>query len=577
MDNSFHLPPSSGQSPYQEAPPGQSGSDTSQGNTPNNPSHIRWSSQKDPANTCHQWEFPPVPPAAGYSSHPHGFRPHLPPPPLRLESYGACHMARGFPSDPPGSSQPFSQLPPTVGTFSPDLYQGRYSSQACTQAGPPNYWLGEIHSTMGASGIQSIGQNSTANLSSGPPSSQYDHQPVIDPDPGFRHQHKNASKDYGGPLHCYPSFSQWVQDSSHDPVKAADTQSVDEKPVQRRQDEQWIKRFLQKKASKIQEQREPYSKISAPQVRDLLHGAFHLVSKLSLACEILKQNLENESVWADSYRMALSVKRELQDNLKVLDDHECLDYFKRKLACIGKRRARQHKRKLLQMEDESVERKIAEKEAVIDKWRMKQIHEVEEKKREQELKVAADSVLCEVRKKQADVKRMQDILRSLEKLRKLRKEAASRKGIFPDKELDTMFIGQLDKLKTLIGKRTSVYLAEENALRVMLEGEQEEERKKDLEKRNNKEKERQLQRKKEIETMLFGVEMHADHLLRPFREYYTQAEYSLPALLQIRREWDVFLTPVDHPDGTEIPQVWVIPEAPSDRAWASALDEAEST
>lgn len=47
---------------------------------------------------------------------------------------------------------------------------------------------------------------------------------------------------------------------------------------------------------------------------------------------------------------------------------------------------------------------------------------------EQELKLAADAVLCEVRKKQADVKRMQDILRSLEKLRRLRKEAASRKG-----------------------------------------------------------------------------------------------------------------------------------------------------
>lgn len=47
---------------------------------------------------------------------------------------------------------------------------------------------------------------------------------------------------------------------------------------------------------------------------------------------------------------------------------------------------------------------------------------------ERELKLAADAVLCEVRKKQADVKRMQDILRSLEKLRKLRKEAASRKG-----------------------------------------------------------------------------------------------------------------------------------------------------
>lgn len=48
---------------------------------------------------------------------------------------------------------------------------------------------------------------------------------------------------------------------------------------------------------------------------------------------------------------------------------------------------------------------------------------------EQDLKLAADSVLCEVRKKQADVKRMQDILRSLEKLRRLRKEAVSKKGV----------------------------------------------------------------------------------------------------------------------------------------------------
>lgn len=47
---------------------------------------------------------------------------------------------------------------------------------------------------------------------------------------------------------------------------------------------------------------------------------------------------------------------------------------------------------------------------------------------ERELKLVADAVLCEVRKKQADVKRMQDILRSLHKLHKLRKEAALRKG-----------------------------------------------------------------------------------------------------------------------------------------------------
>lgn len=44
------------------------------------------------------------------------------------------------------------------------------------------------------------------------------------------------------------------------------------------------------------------------------------------------------------------------------------------------------------------------------------------------MKLAADAVLSEVRKKQSDTKRMQDILKSLEKLRKLRKEAAARRG-----------------------------------------------------------------------------------------------------------------------------------------------------
>ena len=67
-----------------------------------------------------------------------------------------------------------------------------------------------------------------------------------------------------------------------------------------------------------------------------------------------------------------------------------------------------------------------------------------------------------------------------------------------------MFDKQLEQLRALIRKRTAVYGAEENTLRVMLEGEQEEERKKDLEKRQRKERERQLQKKREIEAMLFG-------------------------------------------------------------------------
>ncbi|KAM6980475.1 programmed cell death protein 7 [Aplochiton taeniatus] len=275
--------------------------------------------------------------------------------------------------------------------------------------------------------------------------------------------------------------------------------------------------------------------------------------------------------------MALSVKTDLQDKLKVLNDPEFVDGLKNKLSDITKKRARRRKRKLVQLEEKHIEEdRIAEKEAAIDKWRMKRIQEVEERKKEQELKLAADAVLSEVRKKQADVKRMLDILKSLEKLRKLRKEAASRKGIFPEQEADQVFDEQVERLRSLIRKRTAVYGAEENTLRVMLEGEQEEERKRDFEKRQRKERERQLQKKREMETRLFGVELPPDHPLQPFKAYYTQAEHSLPALIQIRREWDMFLVSVDHPDGTSVPQGWVLPEAPSDEGWASALQRHDS-
>lgn len=62
----------------------------------------------------------------------------------------------------------------------------------------------------------------------------------------------------------------------------------------------------------------------------------------------------------------------------------------------------------------------------------------------------------------------------------------------------------MERLRCLISKRTAIYAAEEKALRVMLEGEQEEERKRDREIRQKKEKEKLLQKKREVDFMLFG-------------------------------------------------------------------------
>uniref|UniRef100_A0A3B3T8Y8 Programmed cell death 7 n=1 Tax=Paramormyrops kingsleyae TaxID=1676925 RepID=A0A3B3T8Y8_9TELE len=350
---------------------------------------------------------------------------------------------------------------------------------------------------------------------------------------------------------------------------------ADPESTQRRLDEQWLLTFLlNRKIKKSSASKEPDSALPICELKERLYDAARLVSDLSLLCQTLKQNMEDEGVWTESYAKAAAMRSDLQDKLKVFGDSACMDACKKKVDLIRRKRARNRRKKRESCEEiKEKEARASEKDAAIEKWRMKRIQQVEEKKRELELRQAADSVLSEVRKKQADAKRMTDVLRSLEKLRRLRKEAAAKKGVHPEKEADEVFEGHLERLRRLIRKRTAVYAAEEKALRVMLEGEREEERKREQERKHRKEREKQLQRRREVECVLFGDEMPSDHPLQPYRQYYLQAETSLHALIQTRRAWDQYLVPSDVPEGSFIPQSWVLPELPSDEVWSTALDK----
>lgn len=183
----------------------------------------------------------------------------------------------------------------------------------------------------------------------------------------------------GAPLLPHPAG----QDDGRRP--GTTTLPEDEATVQRRQDTEWITRFLQKraKASKSpQTQRQPSDRSCVPAVRDALYGAAVLVSALEESCESLKHNVENDCVWTDSYLTALNMKKELQEKLTLLGDGECLKQLKTKLSRVSRRRAqRLRASKVLQMEEKQRQEDMLEKEAAIDKWRMKKIHEVEEKKR----------------------------------------------------------------------------------------------------------------------------------------------------------------------------------------------------
>ncbi|KAM9832263.1 programmed cell death protein 7 [Neosynchiropus ocellatus] len=388
----------------------------------------------------------------------------------------------------------------------------------------------------------------------------------------------NAQCAQSGPPFSLFGFGHSSGSAVRDSRTAAE-EKFNEAEVQRKQDLQWVKQFLLARNTHPCSSKESagQSQVNVPEVRERLARAAQLVSGLLETCESLKFLLEHQEQWDQVYREALTMRDEVEENLSRLTEGDFLDRVKKKLTRISKRRQRiLRRREVLNLEAKQRTQAIAEKETDIDKWRAERILEVEERKKEQEVKLAADSVLCEVRKKQADSKRMQDVLRSLEKLHKLRKEAASRKGILTDPDSDESFHSQLDKLRSVLKERSAIYSREENALKVMLEGEQEEERRRDMELSLKKERERQLHWKQRVGAMLFGDELPADSALLPCRDYYLQAEHSLHALVQIRREWDVFLVAADHAEASTIPQNWVLPEPPSDQLWASALLRSES-
>lgn len=337
----------------------------------------------------------------------------------------------------------------------------------------------------------------------------------------------------------------------------------------------WLSSFLAHRRHKQPPRSERTISPSISVARELIYGSLRLLSQLRALCQDLESSIESKESWTRDFPKAAYMCSDLQKRMRKIGDPGFIVDVKRKLGRVRKKRLQQQRAKEETEEDKKAAEYAAEREARIDRWRMQCVQEVEEKKRERELKAAADSVLSEVRKKQADTKKMLDVLKSLEKLRKLRKEAAGRKGVFPPQSADETFENHVKRLRTMVYKRVALYDAEERALNIIVEGEQEEERKKDKEKRTKKEREKFLQMQQKVDSVLFGDPdpLPPLHPLHPFRQYYLQAENSVVSLVQIRHEWDRFLVSPDHPYGSSIPRGWIIPKSPSSDTWATAVQQ----
>lgn len=195
-----------------------------------------------------------------------------------------------------------------------------------------------------------------------------------EPDSNQKYQHEYKDFSVSGPGGCSPFLQ---QEEDHETTARSEIDTA----LQMQQDQQWLRHYLQNrdKPSKISQTQQHCSKV--PGLRRDLYRAAQLASRLVKFCDTLRSNVNNDCAWTDSYVTAFNLKEELQDKLTILDSG-VLDGWKAKLCRVVNKGARRLRtRQLQQMNRKQREERISGNEAAIDKWRLRQIQQIEEKKK----------------------------------------------------------------------------------------------------------------------------------------------------------------------------------------------------
>ncbi|CAH1254294.1 PDCD7 [Branchiostoma lanceolatum] len=351
-----------------------------------------------------------------------------------------------------------------------------------------------------------------------------------------------------------------------------------DKQIQADADKEWLSTWLKNKG--LGKGRRKGPALTVPEVRQKLAEWRSLLDQLTEQKVVLTEAVgADHSTWQAEMMRAAEIKEKLAKVESMFGDEQLLTQLERKLTRIQMKRARMRRlREEAYRRRQEDEQRCQDKHQKIDKWRNNILQKDLDAKREAELKKEVDDTLSEVRRKQSEATKSMELLRSLGKLRKLRKEANERKGVKTSSETERLFECKLEDYVEMMADRSKMYAEEERMLRTVVEEEQEEERERYRQAR--KKKEEREARKKEARQleMLFGPTDPLDTCdpLLPYRQYYEQGDNSVQSLIHIRREWDMYLVPDGTVGATTVPAAWVVPSEPSSEVWAGCLkDNAE--
>lgn len=316
------------------------------------------------------------------------------------------------------------------------------------------------------------------------------------------------------------------------------------------------------------------------QIADIKNGLCQILPLLSTLKE-KEQTLEEHLTstiypWNDVMEECAVTMQSATSAIDWLRKEEFLEKAAKQLQRAQKRkkyRERRKTRRYLEFKDK--EKKREEISEVIDQWQNAIFGKVRQEKQESQLKKAADETMSEVRRKLVDTDKMLRILTALEQLRKLRKDAAARKGLRPPEEADETFAKVIKEVRTFTKRQRKVYVNEQKTLQVMLDTEQEESREREKARKQEMQRVENQKERDEACLQLFGRPEHRMNEVSFNNHYYNQALYSIDNFIKTRIEWDRYLVPKSNSFSSSVPAKYLEPSSPSSDVWKSALENVE--
>ena len=235
------------------------------------------------------------------------------------------------------------------------------------------------------------------------------------------------------------------------------------------------------------------------------------------------------------------------------------------------KRSKAHQKRRLHWEQESGPTAIKRRDDLhrrIGEWQARRIASDISQRQERSLRNQAGGAHGEVRKKQTDVARSQELLGILSALHTKRTVVLHREGVDISAEAEENFQQKVEALQVMWNRQSTVYDQEEKLLKVMLMEEKEEEVQRQIAKAKQTAELRRDEERRAEEELDTEESRYEPPEMPVFRLFYEQASSSMEQFLSVRRQWDLHSVPVGTFGSSTVPADWPSPPSAPALLWA---------